>query len=912
MSSLLRRDGDQHGSSSISSPIGQPRRTESAAMDHLLKPSIAVKPHPHNLHVQPRSLLPLMVLPRKHLPLACLDLTPSDNGMPPSRFYECHVKILDLESRVGSTPSVLVARSDSRGAMYALERQDTGLYVVCKLGSWVDLDLLAAKATAISRERLWPARPMRREQDAPTAITTPQLHKDQRKKRAAIEAIQSLVRKRGRSQSVSTFEDVAVQDDVAAMSALPNQLPPPEVKVEQQEEPDLPTAHLAMDTPGDPERAPDAEPQNTAHNIFDNIRTQYFDALYRSMVGVLHFSYQCWRLTWVQGSLAYYAKGPLSRARSAFHLDLESSLDMADLIEFLKGMILTTVQIDKKYRETIPDVVTKMKDHVNSSDEGARRRRKPKKMRLGKNGLYPVEEESVCRWWASNKPELSDDQTGFSAAQIKSHVSLLRTRETQLQMILILEILALEPLRSNVDPGEDSLPALPGTDSTALLPSMAPPPPKKRNKHNLPVLLDVHADRLTIWQSTAFDDLLLLGDSQTSQVSADGQSQMSSSEPLKDFCVDVIVPFFSARLPELCDSINRKLGGPVIVSPPKSKSSTRSSKREQQKPGAAAKRPATLNNQRKTLQRALSTDQQHRRSVSRGPSNAIALMRSATSTAVPGVKREGSEPAALRSIPSGALNQPRQQQPSLLRSSSMTNLQDCKANKKAMVEAELKDAISALRKPNRGVVGKAMAEADERRAMTGFSAKKVKKVSRGPVGSTIVKATPANNRFRDALAVKGETIADCLHDRTEELIPPSSVGHLAPSTASSVGQRDAFIASTSPATELVGGTPIRPTAHASFIRRPPNEEPAIPPSSPLMERKANTVDAFLIPSSAIKTRERLDFMTPRRNNVAVTPIKRTAPRPEALSESPGFVEAHPQKTVSIYQRLGWDDDFDDL
>jgi len=53
----------------------------------------------------------------------------------------------------------------------------------------------------------------------------------------------------------------------------------------------------------------------------------------------------------------------------------------------------------------------------------------------------------------------------------------------------------------------------------------------------------------------------------------------------------------------------------------------------------------------------------------------------------------------------------------------MTNLQDAKANKKAMVEAELKDAISALRKPNRGVVGKDMAEADERRALTGSSAK---------------------------------------------------------------------------------------------------------------------------------------------------------------------------------------------
>jgi DNA replication regulator SLD3 len=242
--------------------------------------------------------------------------------------------------------------------------------------------------------------------------------------------------------------------------------------------------------------------------------------------------------------LAYFAKGPLSRARSAFHLDLESDLDMADLIEFLKSLLLTTVQVDKKYRETIPDVVTKMKSHVDSSDEGGKRKRRPRKMKLGKDGLYPMEEESIRKWWAANKPELGEEQTSYSPSQIKSHVSLLRTRETQLQMILILEILALEPFKAAGDADEDALPLLPGAESQKQEQSMAPPPPpKKRNKHNLPVLIDVHADRLTIWQSTASDEQLLLEDSQVSRGPGDGQDQQTaSSEPLKDFCVDVILP----------------------------------------------------------------------------------------------------------------------------------------------------------------------------------------------------------------------------------------------------------------------------------------------------------------------------------------------------------------------------------
>jgi hypothetical protein len=215
---------------------------------------------------------------------------------------------------------------------------------------------------------------------------------------------------------------------------------------------------------------------------------------------------------------------------------------MADLIEFLKSLILTTVQIDKKYRETIPEVISNMKTFMESSDEGSRRKRKPRKMKVGKDALYPLEDASIRKWWNASKPEASGDEAAVSAARIKSHVSMLRTRETQLQMILILEMLALEPLKVMDEAGDANLPTLPGSESQQLDETMAPPP-KKRNKHNLPVLVDVHADRLTIWQSTAFDEHLLLVDSQAKQDPTEGQMQQkTSSEPLKDFCVDVIIP----------------------------------------------------------------------------------------------------------------------------------------------------------------------------------------------------------------------------------------------------------------------------------------------------------------------------------------------------------------------------------
>ncbi|KAL7936258.1 DNA replication regulator SLD3 domain-containing protein [Trichoderma chlorosporum] len=870
-------EGSLNRHDEASSPRRDARKSGVAlTMEQLLKPSIAVKPHPPNLHVPPRVLHPLMLLPREHLPLAYIDFAASNGDFPQSRFYESYIHILDLESRLGPAPIVLIARNELRGTTYALERQPNGLYALCKLAAWADLESLAQKATAVRYERLFPVKTERVERPEIEALTTPQLHVEHKKKRAAIEAIQSQMRKRVRSQSVSTVGNMAKEEESLEPESLLSQLPSPDMSSEQ------------VPLPGSEDRTNPAPIVQGADDIFDCIRTQYFDALYKSM-----------------GSLAYFAKGPLSRARSTFHLDLESNLDMADLIEFLKSLILTTVQIDKKYRESIPEIITKLKDRVESSDEGRKRKRKPKRMKLGKSGLYPLEDESVMRWWAANKPE-PNDEAAISSSQVKSHVSILRTRETKLQMILIMEILALEPLKAAGESGEANLPTLPGAaDSGDLLENALHPQPKKRNKHNLPVLLDVHADRLTIWQSTASDEQLLLEDAPSAQTTQDGNlEQKASSEPLRDFCVDVIVPFFSARLPDLCDSINRKLGGPVIIAPAKSRSTKRPSGLRDQRPGAAVKRPQ-LPNARKTLQRALSTEQQSRRSISRGPSNAIALLRSATSTTLPTIKRESLDLTGPMSL----LPDSQRRAHSLSRSSSMNNLFDARANKKAEVDAELKEAISALRKPNREVVSKAMAEADERRTTASLASKKLKRVPpRSTPASTIqVKATPANNRFKNMMPVK-PVEGQLFSGNFDELIPPSSVTAFVPSTGKRPALRELYKRSPSPATDAIGDTPTKTSAKPSFIRRPINEQPAYPPSSPAIQRTRAPED-FVITDSVVKPTRTRD----EGPDLMETPIKKTTQQRLDLYATPQTKSQETKrKSVSIFERLGWDDDFDDL
>lgn len=229
-----------------------------------------------------------MLLPRQHLPLASLDFDPSNFELPTSRFYEAHIKILDLESRLGPSRSVLLARIEPRGAVYAFERQTDGLYVVCKLGSWVQLETLAENATTICHDRVFPVKlEASTSQNDDAAIITPQMHHKQKQKRAAIEAIQSLVRKRAKSQV-----DVAMADGSNSPEAVtpgdPAQESPPQptISVEDTEAstPNMKYPSITHDNLPGPSPAQEQSSQDLATSIFNTIRTQYFEALYKSKV----------------------------------------------------------------------------------------------------------------------------------------------------------------------------------------------------------------------------------------------------------------------------------------------------------------------------------------------------------------------------------------------------------------------------------------------------------------------------------------------------------------------------------------------------------------------------------------------------------------------------------------------------
>ncbi len=114
---------------------------------------------------------------------------------------------------MGATQSVLVARHDATRTIHAIERQHDGLYTMCRLGAWVDLERLALDATALCAERVFPVKaeiassPPRAR--GPLAAMTPHMISQQKKKRAAIEAIQSLVRKKPKAEPGPSSDEAA-------------------------------------------------------------------------------------------------------------------------------------------------------------------------------------------------------------------------------------------------------------------------------------------------------------------------------------------------------------------------------------------------------------------------------------------------------------------------------------------------------------------------------------------------------------------------------------------------------------------------------------------------------------------------------------------------------------------------------
>lgn len=209
-------------------------------------------------------------------------------------------------------------------------------------------------------------------------------------------------------------------------------------------------------------------------------------------------------------------------------------------------MVLTLPTMDKKYRETIPTLVRQYPFSMLSEGECAsviettrKKARRFKRDKINKSGLYPGEDVNIARWWLGRDMQHTTADTNEAREEcLQKTVREQRAREAQLQIIILLETLALEasasdpcekpPLPDNTGPGHDD------PRSKAK---------KAKGPRDLSTLLDLLADRLCIWQSMN-TEAEKPSTSQHQEVTSQERTGSRHNDHLRQFCTDVILPLY--------------------------------------------------------------------------------------------------------------------------------------------------------------------------------------------------------------------------------------------------------------------------------------------------------------------------------------------------------------------------------
>jgi DNA replication regulator SLD3 len=455
--------------------------------------------------------------------------------------------------------------------------------------------------------------------------------------------------------------------------------------------------------------------------LFENFVCQYLDALYLSRT-----------------SLAFFAKGPLSRVRALFSTPAAENINIIELAVFLRSMIIPLNALDKKFREKMPYLAEEFALKQLNDDESNEKRksRKKKKLKINREGMYPFEEEYVGNWWKADD-EIGDNET--RDGKIKRRVGDLRVRQTLIQIILLLEVMAVEASSAWKQMKETQKDESNQPDKET--------PKRSKKPIDLDLTLDLLVDNLSLWQSIEVDSRRHIPGSE--------KSKNWSKDVLGSFCVDVLVPFFKTRVPSKAAQIIKRFGGPN-TSPEKSKVV---------KKAKESKDDATKRDSRK-LSRSTSNAQVK-------PLRPGHLSRSISdlSSIVPGLKREGSEARSISSIPvipekpkprrdsMASLKHLKSRQISL---SSLKAPADRKRKREVKVDDELQSAIDGIKKPNRSMIGRQVV--DEREKMKSFT------ITRN------VKPTKLMSNDRKALGAMEnvQILATPHHKRTKHLCPNAS------------------------------------------------------------------------------------------------------------------------------------------
>ena len=662
------------------------------------------------------SLYPERFIPRQQLPLHYLDTSAlSHEGR--TRLFCGQIQAFHIrtaETGNSNEGEILIARDGWTGRLTAIEAFQNGVYALCKLYEWVkieDLDgnYIKARRIASSNE----------EQGAKSdGAWWNRVRLGIKEHKVSEEHGRKMVARFGLCMKPPSDKIGAIKKPIQSQQ-------PDATTAEQVQAPALQLSVKIQPTPA---------AISTAEELTSLIRAQYLEALYISRT-----------------SLAYFAKGPLAKARAVACSGQSAHLQSSDVIDSLRSSILSVPMGNKKHLETLIEILKEIPSGLSPEDQESmmemegpirdRLRNAKKRKKTTKGGLYVGEEEYIVRWWLfreANRESVGLDDT--RNGRIKAALVEQRVRETLLQIILILEVIALEASQPS-SPQEPTA----NSEGSKWQPPITPAKYPMKKQQNLSKTLDILIDRLCIWESMNVE-------SSKVSTSTDTSHAQANPDRLRDFCTSVVVPFYATRLPDLYTSICTKLG--ALPSPPKP-SSTRSNPNS--KPGATTSRPIPP-----PLKKSHSTTT----SISRR-----SLSRSTTDPNLGNLKREFTPAIDLSAIPAHI---PWPRLPSQQRYekrevdlAAVSQATEAKLARKARAEEELKGAIAALRRPNPRMAVREVVEDRERRvgmAGAGIGKRKGRKGEpvRNPFANPFgdregvqVIATPKVRRWGDAVGIGG-------------------------------------------------------------------------------------------------------------------------------------------------------------
>jgi hypothetical protein len=818
------------------------------------------------------------VIGRSQLPLTFLDTT-TDDTFASNCLFQSRIEVLEKNEENGAnTPRVLIARYETKKTLYVIERVQASVYSIRRLAGWI-------KEKDISE--LWDPSNM---QPSPAAILAAGCTTESGVwwQHAVVEA-QPAERPMKRARMTMMRRKPAAE--------------PTTTKTQQRF--DSPTTYepLATDTPpveGPEEVFTPPSPQEQLEALVQ----QYLDAVYMSKT-----------------SLAYFAKGPITRIRTAFTSPEIGAPSTHELVTFLRAMLLSPKASEKKYYEKLPAIIKALPPGSFSDEEqtaGATKSRKSrKKLKLSREGTYGHEEAKIKKWWFSELPNGDGRSEETVDQRIKRRIGDLRVRETLAQLTIMLEVIALETLSSYKPPPEDD------GETQANDTSQAKPKKRKKKLDDIGLQLDLLLDKLSIWHATEEAGILDFDAKPTQQYgNADGSSKAGASDRLRDFCIEVIVPFYMNRLPEQALMINKKLGGPAHNSPPK---------RKAMKPPVISRKSGDskepeAKKSRRSLAR-VATETMGRSTDRVTPS----LSRSVTDSAlVRSVKRETSE-TPLSAIPfrrspsrnnRRSVSQYRHLEGRELDLTTPSAAVTAKLKQKQRVEEDLKEAITALKKPNRGLAASGYVDDVERRGL-------------GPASRSRKQPNPVRKVVKDIQV----TATPRVGRRTKDMVEQTPYHHhphgisnpFARFSTTTAPHSSEFCipASGSRQPAMVPATVQRSATARNLAHQNVAETPSKAPNIKTFDSGAARRTIFATPLKPNVVAPRDGSVEPA-SHVFDTPAKVIGSSPPTKANvPPTTITATPTKSLgayaedraaacsaneepSIYAALGWDDDDDVL